>query len=201
MTPMPRMYIISGCNGAGKTTAAYTMLPELLDCREFVNSDEFAKYLAPFAPEKAAVGASRFMVKKYQFLMSKGRDFCIETTLATRSLLKMVKRAQALGYTVTLIYFWLSSPELAIERVAKRVASGGHDIPEETVRRRYRVGLVYFFNDYTSVCDRWILADNSCPPFSVIADGSRNGSVNIRNKELFGRIQRYALAESEDVDE
>lgn len=195
------MYIISGCNGAGKTTAAYTMLPELLDCREYVNSDEFAKFLAPFQPEKAAIGASRFMVKKYQYLMEKGKDFCIETTLATRSLLKMVKRAQAQGYTVTLIYFWLSSPELAISRVAARVAAGGHNIPEETIRRRYRTGLVYFFNDYTSVCDRWILADNSCPPFSVIADGSRDGEVSIKNKELFSRIQIYALSVTEDSDD
>ena len=143
---MPRLYIISGCNGSGKTTASYTLLPELLDCSEFVNADEFAKSLSPFGPEAASISASRFMMKKVQYLFSRREDFCIETTLATRSLLKMVRRAQEQGYFVTVIYFWLRSPEIAIARVAARVAAGGHDIPEETIRRRYQVGLSYLFH-------------------------------------------------------
>ena len=100
---MPRLYIISGCNGAGKTTASYTMLPEMLDCSEFVNSDEFAKGLSPFQPEKAAIQAGRYMIAKTRYLLKKRRDFGIETTLATRTILKTVKMAQAAGYTVTLL--------------------------------------------------------------------------------------------------
>ena len=88
------MYIISGCNGSGKTTASYTLLPELLDCSEFVNSDEFAKSLAPFHPETAYITASRYMLKKLRYLFTRREDFCIETTLATRSLIKMVRMAQ-----------------------------------------------------------------------------------------------------------
>ena len=139
---MPRLYIISGCNGSGKTTASYTMLPEMLDCSEFVNSDEFAKGLSPFNPEKASIQASRYMIMKIRYL------------------LKTIRLAQDAGYTVTLLYFWLNSPELAVERVAARVEAGGHDIPEETIRRRYRVGIDYFFHDYAPICERWILADN-----------------------------------------
>ena len=115
---MPRLYIISGCNGAGKTTASYTMLPEMLDCSEFVNSDEFAKGLSPFNPEKASIQASRYMIMKIRYLLEKQQDFGIETTLATRTLLKTIALAHSAGYTVTLLYFWLNSPDLAVERVA-----------------------------------------------------------------------------------
>ena len=138
---MPRLFIISGCNGAGKTTASYTLLPEMLECSQYVNSDEFAKGLSPFDPGSVAVQASRLMLMRIKYLLKRKEDFSIETTLATRSLLKMVTEAQAEGYTVTLLYFWLNSPDLAVARVKARVAAGGHNIPEETVRRRYRMGL------------------------------------------------------------
>lgn len=169
---MPKLYIISGCNGSGKTTASYTLLPELLDCREFVNSDEFAKSLSPFDPSKVKVKASRLMLQKIIYLLRRKETFAIETTLATRSLLKFIAQARNEGYQVTVLYFWLNSPELAIDRVAARVVAGGHDIPTETIRRRYKVGVDYFFNDYAPACDRWILADNSLPPFKVVAEGT-----------------------------
>ena len=132
---MPRLYIISGCNGAGKTTASYSLLPEMLNCTQFVNSDEFAKGLSPFNPEKASIQASRYMLLKIRYLLKRQMDFAVETTLATRTLMKTVKMAQDAGYTVTLLYFWLNSPELAVERVRARVEAGGHNIPEETIRR------------------------------------------------------------------
>ena len=174
---MPRLYIISGPNGSGKTTASYGVLPELLDCSEFVNSDEFAKHLSPFAPESAYITASRLMLRKVNYLFDRREDFCIETTLATRALLKMTRSAQEEGYYVTVLYFWLNKPEIAIERVAKRVLAGGHDIPEETIRRRYQMGLNYLFHQYMQTCDKWILADNSVPPFEVIAEGSKKGLI------------------------
>ena len=196
---MPRLYIISGCNGAGKTTASYTMLPEMLDCSEFVNSDEFAKGLSPFNPEKASIQASRYMIMKIRYLLKRQQDFGIETTLATRTLLKTIRMAQNAGYTVTLLYFWLNSPDLAVERVAARVGTGGHDIPEETIRRRYRVGIDYFFHDYAPICERWILADNSQIPFRVIAEGSRNDIINIRDEETYEQIRKMALARHDAV--
>ena len=193
---MPRLYIISGPNGSGKTTASYSVLPELLDCMEFVNSDEFAKHLSPFAPDGAYVTASRLMLKKVEYLFDRREDFCIETTLATRSLLKLTRRAQALGYYVTVLYLWLNSPELAMERVAARVLAGGHNVPEETIRRRYRLGLHYLFHSYMQTCDKWILADNSTPPFTIIAEGSKKG-LAIRDMEKY-KIVRSLV---EDVPE
>ena len=152
---MPKLYIISGCNGAGKTTASYTLLPEMLECSQFVNSDEFAKGLAPFSPEKASIQASRLMLLKIRYLFRKKEDFGIETTLATRTLLKTISQAQDEGYTVTLMYFWLNSPDLAVARVKARVEAGGHNIPEETVRRRYGMGLKYFFRHLSATDGFW----------------------------------------------
>lgn len=196
---MPRLYIISGCNGAGKTTASYTMLPEMLECSEFVNSDEFAKGLSPFQPERASIQASRYMITKIRYLLKRQRDFGIETTLATRTLLKTIRMAQASGYTVTLLYFWLNSPELAVERVAARVETGGHNIPEETIRRRYRVGIDYFFHDYAPICERWILADNSQIPFRVIAEGSKNDLINIKDETTYDKIRTQAFERHAEV--
>ncbi len=195
---MPRLFIISGCNGAGKTTASYTLLPEMLECRQYVNSDEFAKGLAPFDPESVSVQASRLMLMRIRYLFSKKEDFSIETTLATRSLLKMIREAQAEGYFVTLMYFWLNSPDLAVARVKARVEAGGHNIPEETVRRRYRVGIKYFFRDYAPLCDRWILADNSQVPFRVIAEGYKDDVTVIKDEATFRRILESAECPSED---
>ena len=189
---MPRLYIISGCNGAGKTTASYSLLPEMLDCKEFVNSDEFAKGLSPFDPSKAAIQASKYMLMKINYLLKRQADFAIETTLATRTLYKTLKKAQAAGYSVTLLYFWLNSPDLAISRVKARVEAGGHDIPEETIIRRYHTGIYYFFNLYAPICERWILADNSQIPFRVIADGSKDEVINIKDQEIYNIIKTIA---------
>ena len=185
---MPKLFIISGCNGAGKTTASYTLLPELLDCREFVNSDEFAKSLSPFDPSAASVSASRYMLRKIWYLLERDEDFALETTLATRSLMKIIQAAKDRGYSVTLLYFWLNSPELAIRRVKARVEAGGHNIPDEVVRRRYVMGLKYFFEDYKDQSDHWILADNSKSPFVVVAEGNKTETI-IRDEQKYEIIR------------
>ncbi|MBO7077022.1 MAG: zeta toxin family protein [Bacteroidales bacterium] len=188
---MPKLYIISGCNGSGKTTASYTLLPDLLNCREFVNSDEFAKSFSPFDPGAASVTASRYMLMKINYLLERKADFAIETTLATRSLMQIVRQAQQQNYETTVLYFWLNSPDLAIERVRDRVESGGHHIPDAVIRRRYVMGLQYLFDVYIPVIDRWILADNSKPPFSVVAEGSKD-VIYIKDNEKYQLIQRIA---------
>ncbi|MCR4859615.1 MAG: zeta toxin family protein [Bacteroidales bacterium] len=188
---MPKLYIISGCNGSGKTTASYTLLPDLLNCREFVNSDEFAKSFSPFNPAAASITASRFMVLKINYLLERRADFAVETTLATRSLLQIIKQAQGLGYEATVLYFWLSSPELAIQRVHDRVLTGGHNIPDEVVRRRYVMGLQYFFDTYIPEIDRWVLVDNSKPPFTVVAEGSKD-LIYIKDNEKYHLIWSIA---------
>lgn len=191
---MPKLYILSGCNGAGKTTASYTLLPEMLECSEFVNSDEFAKSISPFDPSSVAVVASRFMLMKIHYLLDKRADFSIETTLSTRSLLKIIQDARHEGYEVTVLYFWLNSPDLAVKRVADRVSAGGHNIPEAVIRRRYIRGLRYFFEYYRNECDRWVLADNSKPPFTVVAEGNGD-KVFIKDHEKFELMRSIAFSE------
>ncbi len=189
---MSKLYIIAGCNGAGKTTASYTMFPDILECCEFVNADEIAKGLSPFNPSSVAIEAGRLMLKRIDELLKAGVDFSVETTLSTRSYINLIQQAQDHAYTVNLIYFWLNSPELAIERVKQRVANGGHDVPASVIRRRYRSGLVNFFHIYMPCVDYWMLADNSDTPRIIVADAFRVGrEVTVYNQELFNKIKNY----------
>jgi predicted ABC-type ATPase len=185
---MANLYVISGCNGAGKTTASYSVLPDMLNCKEFVNADEIAKGLSPFQPEKVAIDAGRLMLERINRLLNQDVDFAFETTLATRSYVNFIERAQSKGYFVTLLYFWLNTPELAIERVKSRVQSGGHDIPEEVIRRRYDSGIKNLSRLYLPLSDYWILIDNSEPPYSIIAEGFKRDNFEIINQEKFDQI-------------
>lgn len=191
MVSKKQLYIISGCNGAGKTTASYTVLPDVLQCKEFVNADEIARGLSPFNPESMAIEAGRLMLQRINELLRNQQNFSIETTLATRSYTRLIHRAQEQGYKVSLIYFWLSSPDLAIQRVAQRVRNGGHDIPRDVVIRRYQAGINNFFNIYMSNVDYWLLADNSNTPRVIVAEGGRGVKTNISHADLFNRIQGY----------
>ena len=186
-----QLYIISGCNGAGKTTASYTVLPEVLQCKEFVNADEIARGLSPFNPQGMAIEAGRLMLKRISELMREGENFSIETTLATRSYARLIQQAQSQGYKVSLIYFWLSSPELAISRVQRRVSEGGHGIPEGVIRRRYQAGMNNLFDIYMSCVDYWLIADNSQENRVIVAEGGRNIPIEIHNVELFKTIESY----------
>lgn len=194
---MPKLYIIAGCNGAGKTTASYTILPDLLNCDEFVNSDEIAKRLSPNNPEESAIRASRLMMARIDELIDKGETFGVETTLATRTLRRVIIRAQKKGYTVTLVYFWLKVPELAVERVKLRVEAGGHNVPEATIRRRYDVGIKHLFNLYMPICNYWILIDNSNNPSNIIAEGGTNVVTKIHNKTLYNQLINYERTRNE----
>jgi predicted ABC-type ATPase len=192
-TEVPNLYIISGCNGAGKTTASYTILPEMLHCKEFVNSDEIAKGLSPFNADKTAVAveASRIMYKRIRELIEKAETFALETTLASRSIAKLIKDAQSKGYYVTLLYFWLNTPDLAVERVKNRVATGGHFVSEPTVRRRYRTGIINLFDLYIPICDYWMITDNSLSPMEVIAKGFRDKEKYIDNVSVYNKLENY----------
>lgn len=157
----PKLYIIAGCNGAGKTTASFTVLPEVLDCREFVNADEIAKGLSPFNPESVAIEAGKLMLARINYLLTQKATFAIETTLATRSYKNLVEIAKAAGYEVTLLYFWLPSPKMAEMRVASRVAEGGHNISTDVIHRRYWLGLSNLFNIFIPIVDHWSIFDNN----------------------------------------
>lgn len=180
------LYIIAGCNGAGKTTASYTILPEIWKCKEFVNADEIAKGISPFNPESVAFQAGRIMLQRIDDLLAAGESFSIETTLATRSYVSLIKRAQAQGYTVNLLFFWLDSPQLAIQRVAKRVSEGGHNIPTDVIVRRYQRGIDNFFLLYKDIVDYWTLVDNASNPRIIVAD-----QETIYNEALYNIIQSY----------
>jgi len=143
-----QLYIIAGCNGAGKTTASFTILPEVLNCKEFINADEIAKGLSPFQPESVAMQAGRIMLARMDELLQKGETFAFETTLATKSYKQKIEWAQVNGYEVTLLFFWLRNVTMAKERVAQRVAEGGHSIPSETIERRYHNGIANLFVIY-----------------------------------------------------
>ena len=181
----PKIYIIAGCNGAGKTTASYSVLPDRLECREFVNADEIAKGLSPFNPESVAIEAGRLMLGRIDYLLKQRETFAIETTLATRSYASLVERAHQLGYYVVLLFFWLPSPEMAVARVAKRVSEGGHNIPPQTIHRRYWLGLQNFFNIFAPIVDSWCFYENVESPIEIANEDEVFEPVTFNNiKEL-----------------
>ncbi len=188
---MKKLYIIAGCNGAGKTTASYTLLPEILDCKEFVNADEIAKGISPFQPDKAGIEAGRYLLMRINKLVEYRENFAFETTLSTRSYVQFIAKAKSLGYQVTCLFFWLNSEELAISRVKTRVEEGGHNIPEEVIRRRYRSGLRNFFNLFLPKFDNWLLVNNSGPNYQIVADGS-SSEITIHDPNLWSTLkQKY----------
>lgn len=184
---IPTLYIIAGCNGAGKTTASLSVLPEVLDCREFVNADEIARGLSPFNPESVAIEAGRLMIQRIESLVGQRKTFAIETTLATRSYAALVHKVHDLGYNVVLLFFWLPSPEIAVKRVAKRVSEGGHNIPSETIYRRYRLGLQNFFEIFIDIVDSWSFYDNLNTPVELANDDE------IFQSETFNGIKQSCL--------
>jgi predicted ABC-type ATPase len=185
---MANLYVLAGCNGAGKTTASYSVLPDMLQCKEFVNADEIAKGLSPFQPENVAIEAGRIMLGRIKNLISHNVDFAFETTLATKSYVPFIREAQSKGYFVTLVYFWLNSPELAVERVKTRVIAGGHNIPEDVIRRRYNAGMHNLSKLYLPICDYWLIIDNSEPPFQIIAEGFKTEIADINNQIIYNKI-------------
>ena len=186
---MPKIYIIAGCNGAGKTTASYTVLPEILGCREFVNADNIAVGLSPFNPERVAFEAGRLMLKQIWELMEDEVDFAFETTLATRSYVSFIKEAKKKGYEINLLYFWLKNPEFAIQRVAQRVSKGGHNIPNQVIIRRYYRGIKNLFDLYIPVCDTWMVIDNmDLIPEIIAQNGLKSDKPEILDENNWDKI-------------
>jgi len=194
---MPKLYIIAGCNGAGKTTASFTILPEILNCREFVNADSIAAGLSPFNPESVALEAGRIMLQRIHQLMEEKVDFAFETTLATRSYASLVKKARTMDYEVSLLYFWLASPEFAKRRVAKRVRRGGHNIPPDVIERRYYSGIRNLLNLYIPIVDNWMAIDNMDTTPDIIARGDADGKKVVNNPDLWDVILKQSTSYGE----
>jgi len=183
------LYIIAGCNGAGKTTASFTILPKMLGCKEFVNADEIAKGLSPFQPEKISIEAGRIMIKRINELLQKNENFAFETKLATKSYKSKVKYAQYKNYTVTLLFFWLQNIELAVERVKIRVAEGGHNIEKAIIKRRFVSGIKNLFEIYLPIVDEALIFDNSDLRPELIAEKTLDSDINIHNKLKYDKLK------------
>lgn len=160
-TSSKELFIIAGPNGAGKTTAAFTLLPDFIEVSEYINADSLANALSPFHPDAVAIQAGRLMLDRINTLASQHKNFAFETTLASKSFAQLIKDCKQNGYNTNLIFLWLHSIELAIKRVDARVRNGGHSIPPEIIKRRYKRGLENLFSLYMPIVDNWWLYDNS----------------------------------------
>lgn len=184
------LYIIAGCNGAGKTIASFTILPGIINCNEYVNADEIAKGLSPFQPEKVSIEAGRIMLLRINELIEVGERFAFETTLSTRSYYQKLISAKMKGYEIRLVYFWLNSIDLAIERVGIRVSEGGHNIDNEVIKRRYVRGIRNLFEIYLPIVDKAIIFDNSFGTPEMVYQKT-SGSETILNPSKFNEIKKF----------
>lgn len=159
----PHAVVVAGPNGAGKSTSAPTLVRDTLGVVDYVNADVIASGLSGFDPASVAMSAGRILHDRLDALSRRRRSFAFETTLGTRALAPWLRSLQDRGYLVTVFFFWLPTPELALARVRLRVALGGHDVPEPVVRRRFRTGVCNFLRVYAPLADVWWLFDNHIP--------------------------------------
>ena len=185
------LYIIAGCNGAGKTTASFTILPDILDCKEFVNADEIAKGISPFQPEKVSLDAGRIMLNRINELLEENQNFAFETTLSTRSYRNKILAAKNKGYRVTLLFFWLQNVDLAKERVKIRVEEGGHNINPDIIERRYYKGIKNLFDIYLPIIDGALIFDNSEGKHELLAEKKVDGILHVMNENKFNLLKGY----------
>ncbi|RYD83476.1 MAG: zeta toxin [Sphingobacteriales bacterium] len=183
---MPDIFIIGGCNGAGKTTAVYKLLPEVFKTIEFVNADEIARGLSPFNVEGVAFSAGRIMLERMNQLMVEHKSFAFETTLSGTAYLQLLQNAKNSGYGITFFFVYLNNVELAKNRVALRVSKGGHNIPTPIIERRYNKGLENFVK-YSKLADAWYIYDNSGSSYELVAKNI-SGTEEICNFDLFKLI-------------
>jgi predicted ABC-type ATPase len=184
----PRLAVIAGPNGAGKSTSAPALLRDLFSIREFVNADAIAQGMSGFDPDAAAIAAGRTMLARLHELAAARRDFAFETTLASRSFAPWIAGLRESGYQFALVFLSLPSPEIAIARVAQRVASGGHHVPASTVRRRFDRGLANFFSLYRPLANRWYVYDAwRVGQPSLIASGTPSSEI-VHDEETWNSI-------------
>ncbi len=185
---MPELYIIAGCNGAGKTTAAYNLLPEVFQTTVFLNADEIARGINAANVEAVEIAAARIMLTKIDENINAQTNFAFETTLSGLSYLKIIEKAKAKGFSVTLFFVYLESVAMAIERVAFRVKKGGHHIPPDVIKRRYEKGLNNF-TAYADIVHEWYLFNNSGEEY-VMSAKLVHERKEINNFELYKSINK-----------
>lgn len=186
----PEIFVVGGPNGAGKSTIASAILPEGFQVERFVNADLIAQSLGPYSSESAAFRAGRMMLQRIRGLYSRRERFGFESTLASRTFAPFLRDAQESGYLVHIAYLWLSSVELALDRIHVRVLRGGHDVPEETVRRRYYRSVTNFFDLYQPLANTWLLCDNSRSELVEVARGRMETAPTILEPTTYATIER-----------
>ena len=186
----PQVIVIAGPNGAGKTTLAPFLLRDQLGVLEYVNADPIALGLSGFDPASVALQAGRVMLNRLHDLAQQRRTFAFETTLAAKHYARWIERLRNGGYAFQLMFLWLQSPELAVQRVRERVRAGGHHVPEQVIRRRYAAGLRNFAKLYRPLADTWAVYDNShLPNPMMIAQGSQGEERRITHADLWEHFQ------------
>lgn len=175
----PAIYIIAGCNGAGKTTFAKEFLPSIGVIR-FLNADEIARGLSPLRPEAVAFKAGRLLLSEFRELIARRETFALESTLSGRTYVNLFENAKQLGYMIELHFVWIPDVREAVRRVRQRVIEGGHDVSPEDIKRRFARGIQHLLRDYALLADRWALWDNSKPPAKLLANSATHSIVNLR---------------------
>ncbi len=185
----PNLILLAGPNGAGKTTASLDLLADTLDVYDFVNADEIAKDLGGDNPEPVALHAGRIMLERLHSLTAQRANVAFESTLSSRSFAPWIRRLKASGYTFSLFYFWIPTPEMAVDRVRRRKLLGGHAVPEADIRRRYYRGLGNFFSLYQPLATDWEFHDNAESDPRLIASGHPE---TVFDEQLWDRIKKEA---------
>ena len=187
----PICYIIAGPNGAGKTTFALRYLPQIADCRNFVNADFLAYGLSPLNSLSVQFEAGRLFLREIYANISKRIDFAFETTLAGRSQINLVKKLREDNWQIILFFLWIPNATFSRNRIRERVRQGGHDIPDETIIRRYSRVMYNFIKIYLPLCDKIICYDNSGPKPALFFKQDEKGQ-RILKPELYAKIVRYS---------
>ena len=190
--PRPSVVILAGPNGAGKSTVAPALLRGALAVNEFVNADVIASGLSAFDPDRAAIAAARVMLARIRELASQRVNFAFETTLASRSFAPWLRQLVTSGYSAHLVFLWLPSADFAVDRVAERVRTGGHNVPPEIVRRRYAAGLRNFFLLYQPLVSGWVLYDSSGPVPRPVAEGLASHPPTVYDRDVWAAAQGQA---------
>ena len=193
---MPKVYVIAGPNGAGKTSTSMTLLANYLDLKFFVNADEIARGLSPLDPGLAAIDAGRLMIKRMARLIEQRTSFAFETTLSGLGHRQTLKKCQLAGYEIHIVFLYLSSVEMAFQRVRNRVAQGGHDVPQDDIRRRYHNGIRRLFCDYAECANTVTILDNSDGMTQPIASRDHLGNWRLADEEKWHKIRKQAHDDS-----
>jgi len=188
-TAHPHCYVIAGSNGAGKTTFATEFLPLYANCRNFINPDLIARGFSPFDPDDGMLRAGRAVLERIAESTEAGKDFAFETTLSGRTYLPVLRDVKRAGFRLHMFYLWIPSPDLALLRIRDRVESGGHNVPERDVRRRFGRTLLNLFTLYRLVFDTLHFLDNSSDtPRLIFKDEA--GQTTISDATLYEELRR-----------